>query len=261
MSTEDKKTRPAFNEALLPQVLRRRKKGPGAAASTSLVETVRQEAERQIGEMLRRAKRVAEKEKELAEREAGRILSEAQEEMDTAEQLKRARHQASLTIKRHVMIEKHKEHLVEAFLNDLPRRFREFPRDEHYTGILTRLIADGVSHLDGGERTDPYRFTVRVSAEDLPFLYRDNRFEAITGEVNKACKNEVFLTLSEEGIDTAGGCLVIREPSEDHPGLVVEDHHCLVVFHNTFEEILYRHKEELLVILFEVLEEWRQYDS
>lgn len=244
--TNSKDRKQTFNESLLPRGLKQRKESSQQVVPSSLVETVKQEAEQQIQEMIRRARRVAEKEKELARREADSLLRETHEEIETMEQQKRSRHKASLTVKRHVMIEKHKEHLVERFLDDLIEQFRTMPRDDHYSEILLRLIRDAITHLDGD------RFTVKTSAADSEFLRQGDRLKTITKKIS-ASDRDVTLSLSDQAVDTAGGAIVEQEPAGGGTASVV--------FHNTFEEILYRHKEDLLVILFEGLEKWRQYDG
>ncbi len=227
-----------LDESLLPDSLKT-SRCDRETKQASLVETIRSEAEERDQEILHRARRVAEKEKQLAKRDAREMMEQAQKEAEVLTEQKRAHHQARLRIRKHLIIEGHKELLAEQFLAELLERLGSIKRDKSYCTILARLLEQALNYLDGDS------FTVRLSAADGDFLAKSGRFESILSLVKENHPKKMAISLSDQAIDTIGGLAVFQDmPS----GETAE-----VVFHNTFEEILYRHNEDFLVFLFEAL--------
>jgi V/A-type H+-transporting ATPase subunit E len=152
---------------------------------------IRDSVAKEAEQLVSRAKRVAEREKEHAQREADTIISEYRDKARRDAQIREER------VRAHRIIETRKHELaqrqafVEAVFSQALTAMRALPRDDEYRAWLQKLIASGLKQFE----------------QETPVLYCC----AKDRELVKALAEETGLTLAEADIDIAGG-IIMKSP-------------------------------------------------
>ena len=124
-----------------------------------------------------------------------------------------------------------KERLVNSVLDEVKTRLKVFSNSKNYAPFLQKLIIDSGISLNGG------KLEILLSKQDSTLLLN---LDTLTKTIIEKTGNSTELTISNERIDSLGGCVIRR-----HDGKIVVN--------NTFPVILKRRKRDLKFKIAKIL--------
>ncbi len=157
----------------------------------TLFAQIRDSVEREADQLISRAARVAEREKEHARDDAETILTEYRAQARLAAEAGEERARAHRIIETRKRELSQRQQFVERIFNLVREKIRSYPRDEQYTAWIRRLVEQGREPFG----TEPV--TVYCSAQDRSCVQQALR--------------ETGLKLGDEPVDIAGGVILKSE--------------------------------------------------
>lgn len=192
---------------------------------SSIPEQIHAEAVRESQQQLERARRVAERHIAAAESKVEEMDRRLQEELGLVLKHEVDRSLARAEIEARNEKLELRESVFRQVVSDAISKLASVPRDEVYEKAIHRFVLEGIKELGVS------RATLSFNPQDTSIFREPGRIAKLKEFLRENLGNEVFIEVSLDPIECAGG-VVVRSPDGR------------VSYYNSFEEILSRREEE-----------------